>query len=390
MNLLRKAALGFLASTISAAILYSGNAEADRFKGEQTPEAQEWEKRLDAASSEEPTQNNQIIWIDQSDDGSSYLRANITEPRFQATGVGVGNLVSALWANPELNSLSSDEAVNLVVSSNMKGARYSDARFRQLEDCITQQESLREIGNPDLAALKDASSFQTSNVLYFNQTPGNPAQFSCELSDSFVEVLEERDASSKGPVYLEDLGNRVVETDLESGAIELEQSLNSDYQSLQKILREDSGKLARYDLIGSDTVTATYDLVKSVAAGEVELSETERKDLAIDAYNVLSDQKSEYFVSVAEIKENLGVSYNLREEAVALCGIGRKEQIQERKNQLESAVAANYQNHLANSSGLPEEFNDWCRDMRSQGARNETITNVLSDVPEAESLDYKT
>ena len=83
MNLLRKAALGFLASTISAAILYSGNAEADRFKGEQTPEAQEWEKRLDAASSEEPTQNNQIIWIDQSDDGSSYLRANILNQDFK-------------------------------------------------------------------------------------------------------------------------------------------------------------------------------------------------------------------------------------------------------------------------------------------------------------------
>lgn len=350
----------------------------------------------DTIGDKSPT--NQLIWLDQTEDGSTFLRANISDPRFQTAGIGVGNLISAIWENPKLSQLNSDEAAELIVTSNMKGASYSDPRFLQLEECIAQQETRREIGNPNVGALRDPSMFGSTNILFYNPTLGESSHFSCELSGSFTGSLEARTSDAKEPTgrttptHFEEQRVRKARADFDSDCFEsdLNQGQNSEYQGLQKLLRNEEGNLAQYDSIGIDTIAATYKLINAVNSGEVKLTESEKKELAIDAYNALSDQSSGYFISVADIKKSLGVNCDLRSEAIARYGIGRREQIIERRNQLENEVADSYQAHLATTDGNPERFEIWTETLKYRGVSDRMITRTLAEVPNPSYLEKLT
>ena len=164
------------------------------------------------------------------------------------------------------------------------------------------------------------------------------------------------------------------------------QDIGSAYTALQANLRTDTGALKHYASIDSNFKQDTYNLVKQVAAGQIQLSKDQTEQLAIDAYNCLGDKKSATYLTIANIKQDLGFKKDLRKRTLDLGGMGRREQITERKNSLLNKVAENYTVHLANSDGTLASFNAWEDTMLGLGVSYGDLQSIVTEAPIPVSL----
>ncbi len=374
--------LNRLAITLGLVAGVSYTPTADAIDAPPAPIVQELQKQAAATSEdqekvlpESPQENNDILWID----GDNTLHANITAPELEQHGVGVANLISAAYANPNLSTLDNDQVVDLIVSSDMGGELFDSPQYRQLELCVLQQVAKgdqSQIGNPDSDRLTDALLYTTHNVLFAEEIKGDPSQVQCTLTGEFLESAQSNfDGASSINETLDTL-------DLDAtGSIDnmfdgYETTL-SDYVRLEKITRNTDGTLIDYASATVDQIAETYALVKKVASKEVELSVNEIKRLGNDAYNLLGEQGSENFISVAQLRKDLGLKGDYRKNAINAGGKGRREQNKERSQvSVETAVAENY-NGCSNIDA-PDTQNLRCNTIDSQELRD--LRNPVAEV----------
>ena len=379
----------------------------------QAAEQQETKKIEDQTSQDSRFQshNQDLLWVDQVDD-TYVLRGNITATEFQANGVGVGNLIAALYAHPNIQLMDRESAKDAIIDSNLKGVEFKDARFKQLQSCLEEQVVRNEVKNADPSRTTNVWTYQTNNLLLFNptagtdQSPSITSQVSCELDAYFVEELISKGGASLDTVptnlhpafdqedmFLaptrtsiallvssESTDKFAIDTDL-SNTVSESFAVGSEYSVLKKSLRTADNSLINSASISINEQQATYDLFQQVSIGEVQLSNEETKQLAIDVYNVLGDQKSEYFVTVKDINSQLGVKENLRAEATALNGFGRREQNVKRKDAFRTELANMYQTHLQESNGTTDSFSLWKKQMRTNGASRYDLNMIINETP---------
>jgi hypothetical protein len=387
-------------------------------------------KKLEEQNSQYATHNQDLLWIDKVDN-QYFLRANITEPVFLDHGTGVGNLIAAVYDHPEIQSMDHADAEKLILNSNLNGVKFKDIRFRQLQSCLIEQVDRQEVINADPSKTTDVWSYRTHNLLLFNTIAGseqNPpinAQVSCELDGYFIEELNQRRNQDINidPINIQDqfhpeknivpqpklfpkdsslgsfdsidsivsnkpsdeIPNHLPNNNSEylnfQESISKELGSDSAYVILKKSLREQDNSLVNYTTITIDQKQATYDLFQQVSNGAVQISDEQRKELAIDVYNVLGDQKSEYFISIKQIKEGLNLNADFRSLSYDLGGIGRREQLNETKNRFRDQLANLYQTHLQTTNSSDKSFSQWKKQMREDGASRYDLKEIFSRTP---------